>query len=54
MKSFIALLLPLALTACQASSGPDFTPIKQGLGFLGLSLILAAFIRRTSKDHDDS
>jgi len=33
------------MTGCTTSTGPDFTPIKQGLGFLGLSLILAALIR---------
>ena len=47
MKSF-ALLLPLAFSACQAAhTGPDFAPIKQGLTFLGLSLVLAAFVHRT-------
>lgn len=33
------------MTGCSTSAGPDFTPIKEGLGFLGLSLILAALIR---------
>jgi len=39
------LLVALLLSGCGASSGPDLTPLGNGLSVIGLGIVLAAFIR---------
>lgn len=43
----IMVLLPLllVLTGCDATAGPDLGPVRDGLGLIGLGIVLAAFIR---------
>lgn len=47
LRSFALSLLPLVavLTGCEATGGPDLSPVRDGLGLIGLGIVLAAFIR---------
>ncbi len=46
MRTAVAIsLLAVALSGCSTSSGPDLTPLGNGLAFIGLGIVLAAFIR---------
>ena len=40
-----AVLLALAMAGCTPGDGLDLTPIGNGLGVIGLGIVLAAFIR---------
>jgi hypothetical protein len=57
LLEFTVLGFALAMAGCETKSGPDLTPIGNGLGIIGLSLVLAAIIRllghRRNKDHED-
>lgn len=35
----------LILAGCEATGGPDLGPVRDGLGLIGLGIVLAAFIR---------
>ncbi len=44
-----ALFLLPALSGCQATGGPDMSPVGKGLAVIGLGIVLAAFIRVLAK-----
>ena len=39
------ILAVLLLSGCGEGGGPDLTPLGNGLAFIGLGIVLAAFIR---------
>ncbi len=42
----VSLFIVLLLSGCEGvDNGPDFTPLGNGLAFIGLAIVLAALIR---------